>query len=117
MTLQLRLPRILSALVLFSFFIILLRFHSSGVVADSVGVADLHDINATNNATNNVTIDKNHRNQQGNRSAVSGDSTKANAFVVQVTTDSNQQKTIVLTGNIGAEVTLPAIKSQLRNKD
>jgi parallel beta-helix repeat protein len=62
-----------------------------------------------------VTIDKNHRNQQGNRSAVSGDSTKANAFVVQVTTDSNQQKTIVLTGNIGAEVTLPAIKSQLSN--
>ena len=115
MTLQLRLPRILSALVLFSFFIILLRFHSSGVVADSVGVADLHGINATNNATNNVTIDKNHRNQQGNRSAVSGDSTKANAFVVQVTTDSNQQKTIVLTGNIGAEVTLPAIKSQLSN--
>jgi parallel beta-helix repeat protein len=111
MTLQLRLPRILPALVLFSFFIILLRFHSPGVVADSVGVADLHDINATNN----VTIDKNNRSQQGNRSAVSGDSTKANAFVVQVTTDSNQQKTIVLTGNIGAEVTLPAIKSQLSN--
>ena len=111
MTLQLRLPRILSALVLFSFLIILLRFHSFGVVADSVGIPDLHYINATNN----VTIDKNNRSQQDNRSAVSDDSKKANAFVVQVTTDSNQQKTIVLTGNIGAEVTLPAIKSQLSN--
>ena len=111
MTLQLRLPRILSALVLFSFLIILLRFHAFGVVADSVGIPDLRYINATNN----VTIDKHNRNQQGNRTALSDDSKKANAFVVQVTTDSNQQKTIVLTGNIGAEVTLPAIKSQLSN--
>ena len=111
MTLQLRLPRILPALVLFSFLIILLRFHSFGVVADSVGIPDLRYINATNN----VTIDKHNRNQQGNRTALSDDSKKANAFVVQVTTDSNQQKTIVLTGNIGAEVTLPAIKSQLSN--